>query len=128
VFCPAATTFRLTRALVPNLRVHTTIENGIAVLAVRGDLDLAGAGLLERALLDAQAADPPAIVVDLRGADFMDSSGLRTVIVAARRAEEDATRFALVPGKAQVMRVFQITRMEERLEFVDDPATVTGAT
>jgi anti-sigma B factor antagonist len=113
---------------VPNLRVHTTIENGIAVLAVRGDLDLAGAGLLERALLDAQAADPPAIVLDLRDADFMDSSGLRTVIVAARRAEEDATRFALVPGKAQVMRVFQITRMEERLEFVDDPATVTGAT
>jgi anti-sigma B factor antagonist len=128
VFCPAAKTFRLTRALVPNLRVHTTIENGIAVLAVRGDLDLAGAGLLERALLDAQAADPPAIVLDLRDADFMDSSGLRTVIVAARRAEEDATRFALVPGKAQVMRVFQITRMEERLEFVDDPATVTGAT
>jgi anti-anti-sigma factor len=68
------------------------------------------------------------IVLDLRDADFMDSSGLRTVIVAARRAEEDATRFALVPGKAQVMRVFQITRMEERLEFVDDPATVTGAT
>ena len=128
MFSPAARTFRLTRAFVPNLRVHTTIENGIAVLAVRGDLDLAGAGLLERALLDAQAADPPAIVVDLRGADFMDSSGLRTVIVAARRAEEDATRFALVPGKAQVMRVFQITRMEERLEFVDDPATVTGAT
>ena len=110
---------------MPNLRVDTTIENGIPVLVVSGDLDLAGAALLERALLEAQALDPPAIVLDLRDVDFMDSSGLRTVIVAAQRAEEDASRFALVPGKAQVMRVFEITRMEERLEFVDDPASVT---
>jgi anti-sigma B factor antagonist len=125
VFCPAARTFRLTGAFVPNLRVDTTIENGIPVVAPSGDLDLASASLLERALVDALATDPPAIVLDLRDLEFMDSSGLRTVIVAARRAEEDASRFALVPGKAQVMRVFEITRMEERLEFVADPATVT---
>jgi anti-sigma B factor antagonist len=111
---------------MPNLRVDTTMENGIPVVAPSGDLDLAGAPLLERALVDAQATDAPAIVLDLRDVDFMDSSGLRTVIVAAQRAEEDASRFALVPGKAQVMRVFEITRMEERLEFVADPATVTG--
>jgi hypothetical protein len=32
----------------------------------------------------------------------------------------------LVRGKAQVMRVFEITRMLERLDFVDDPATVAA--
>jgi anti-anti-sigma factor len=111
---------------VPNLRVDITLTGGIPVLAVSGDLDLAGAGALERALEEAQRSAPPAVVLDLRELDFMDSSGLRTVIVAAQRAEEDARRFALVPGKAQVMRVFEITRMEERLEFVDDPAEVTG--
>ena len=98
----------------------------VPVLALSGDLDLAGAAILERALAGAEAADPRAVVVDLRDVDFMDSSGLRIVIVAAQRAEEDARRFALVPGKAQVMRVFEITRMAERLEFIDDPGTVAG--
>jgi hypothetical protein len=31
-----------------------------------------------------------------------------------------------VPGGDQVMRVFDITRMRERLEFVRDPGEVTG--
>jgi anti-anti-sigma factor len=55
----------------------------------------------------------------------MDSSGLRTIAVAAQGAQEHRRRFALVPGKAQVMRVFEITRMGERLDFVDDPAEVS---
>ncbi len=36
--------------------------------------------------------------------------------------------FALVPGAAQVMRVFDITRMRERLEFVAGTDDVTGRT
>jgi anti-anti-sigma factor len=57
----------------------------------------------------------------------MDSCGLRVIVVAAQRAEKDACRFALVPGKAQVMRVFEITHMEERLGFVEDPVVLGRA-
>ena len=109
------------------LELSTTVSQGTAVVTLEGELDLAGAAALEEALATPEADAARAVVLDLRDVEFMDSSGLRTVIVAARRAEEDASRFALVPGKAQVMRVFEITRMEERLEFVDDPATVTEA-
>ena len=62
--------------------------------------------------------------VDLRGLAFMDSSGLRAIAIAAQRAQERGRRFALVPGAAEVMRVFDITRMRERLEFVSDPGEV----
>ena len=57
----------------------------------------------------------------------MDSSGLRVIAVASRRAEERGGRLALVPGGEQVMRVFEITRMRERLDFVDGPDEVTRA-
>jgi anti-anti-sigma factor len=100
------------------------MTGSVPVLVLRGDLDLAGAAVVERALAEAEESRPAALVLDLREVTFMDSSGLRVLIVAAQRAEEDARRFALVPGKAQVMRVFEITRMEERLDFVDDPAAV----
>ena len=107
-----------------NLRIDIRTDETVSVIELAGDLDLAGVQRLEAAFATAEANRPPALVLDLSGVQFMDSSGLRSVIVAARRAEEDARRFALVPGKKQVMRVFEITRMEERLEFVDDPASL----
>jgi len=94
------------------------------VLALAGELDLAGAATLERELAELDAG---AVVVDLRELAFMDSSGLRALVLAARQLEEAGRRFALVPGAAHVMRVFEITGMDERLEFVDDPAEVTGS-
>ena len=41
------------------------------------------------------------------------------------RLQDDGRRFALLPGAAQVMRVFDITGMRERLEFVSDVGEVT---
>ena len=59
-------------------------------------------------------------MLDLRGLEFMDSSGLRAIAVTRRCARATrGRRFALVPGREQVMRVFDITRMRERLDFVD---------
>jgi len=95
-----------------------------AVVALAGELDLAGAATLEHAL---DELDGGAVVVDLRGLEFMDSSGLRAIALAAQRLRAAGRRFALVPGAEQVMRVFDITRMRERLEFVADPAEVKPA-
>jgi len=93
-----------------------------------GELDLAGAAELERELQRLAGETLDALVIDLRDVAFMDSSGLRVVALAARVNAEQGRRFALVRGAAQVMRVFEITRMAERLGFVDDPGEVTGAT
>ena len=107
-----------------HLSLETSLVGRVAVIALGGELDLAGATLFEDAVARVDEAAPAALVVDLRGLEFMDSSGLRVIALAARRAQEHGRRFALVPGKAQVMRVFEITRMGERLTFVDDPAEV----
>jgi anti-sigma B factor antagonist len=93
------------------------------VIALAGELDLAGAAALEHEL---GALDAPALVVDLRGLEFMDSSGLRAIVVSAQRAQDAGRRFALIPGAAQVMRVFDITRMRERFEFVAEAREVSG--
>lgn len=104
--------------------IETSQTGRAAVIALRGELDMAGAAALE-AELDGLNGD--ALVIDLRDVTFMDSSGLRVLVVASQRAQDDGRRFALVPGAAQVMRVFEITRMLERLDFVDDPGEVMEA-
>ena len=60
----------------------------------------------------------------MRGLEFMDSSGLRLVVVADMRAREAGRRFSLVRGDETVHRVFEITRMSDRLDFVDGPEDV----
>jgi len=108
---------------VPELTVDTRIERGVAVMTPRGELDLAGAPELEKALatLDDEP-DVHAIVLDLSAVEFMDSSGLRAVVQADRRTTETGRRFALVKGGEPVHRVFEITRMTERLTWVSGPA------
>jgi anti-sigma B factor antagonist/stage II sporulation protein AA (anti-sigma F factor antagonist) len=109
---------------VSRLELATSRSGSAVVIALQGELDMAGAITLEAEL---ERLDSDALVLDLRGLTFMDSSGLRVLVVNSQRAQDRGRRFALVPGAAQVMRVFEITRMRERLEFVPDPAHVTGA-
>ena len=110
------------RTAMPNLDFQTTRNGTVAVVAPTGELDLSGAAILE-AELDRLAEEPElgAIVLDLRGLEFLDSSGLRLVVLADMKAREAGRRFALVRGGETVHRVFEITRMSERLDFVEDP-------
>ena len=111
---------------MPNLDFDTSRDGPVAVIAPTGELDLSGAALLEGEV-DRLLGDPgvATIVLDLRALDFMDSSGLRLVVVTDMRARGAGRRFVLVRGGETVHRVFEITRMSDRLEFVDDPAAVT---
>ena len=61
------------------------------------------------------------VVLDLRELEFMDSSGLRLVALAERRLGAAGRGLVLVRGPEAVQRVFEITRMEDHLTFVDEP-------
>ncbi|MEA2142394.1 MAG: anti-sigma factor antagonist, partial [Solirubrobacteraceae bacterium] len=63
---------------------------------------------------------PDVIVLNLSNLTFMDSTGLRLLIAADTRARQQGRRLTIVKGPESVQRVFRITRLEERLELVDD--------
>jgi anti-sigma B factor antagonist len=88
--------------------------SGERVLRVHGELDIATAGDLERAVL--RPRDPgEQVVLDLAGLRFMDSTGLRILLRA--RAEAKAGRWDLyvrnVP--ANVQRLFSISGVEDTI-------------
>jgi anti-anti-sigma factor len=64
------------------------------------------------------------LVLDLSDLTFLDSTGLRTVVTADERARESGRRLVVVRGPDAVQRVFAITRLEERLEMVDDASSL----
>ncbi len=105
------------------LSFQTTIAGDRAVITLQGELDVAGSGLLESELdriLDDHS--PTTVVLDLSGLDFMDSTGLRLVVLSDAKAREGGWTLELVRGNESVHRVFEITRMAERLNFAPEAA------
>lgn len=88
------------------------------MLTLSGELDMATAPYLEREIASARNGDPNAIVLDLRGLDFIDSTGLRTLITEHERSRGSERKFALVQGSKQVDRLMSITRVAEHLQIV----------
>ncbi len=87
-----------------------------------GDVDIASADEIEARIRSAEAQEPSVILIDLRQVSFLDSSGLRLILGAAVRAEAAGRRLVLVRGPERVQRVFELTNLQSRLEFVDHPS------
>jgi len=80
-----------------------------------GDLDLGSAEELDEALALALRSAATAVVVDLRGLDFLDSTGLRVLVTAC--AGPDGRRVALIPGNEHVQHVLRVSGLSSELPF-----------
>ena len=108
-------------AIARPLQVESHEEGDRVRLTLVGELDIATVPRLEYAIETALAPGRRSLVVDLRSLGFLDSSGLRQFIVLADRAREEGFELLLVRPAKPVLAIFQITRAEENLPFVDEP-------
>jgi anti-sigma B factor antagonist len=109
------------------LDLSTETEGTTVRLALTGELDIAGAARVEQELERIEQDAPATLVLDLRELAFMDSTGLRVIIAADDRAREQERRLVVVRGSDTVQRIIAMTRLDERLEIVDDPTAVEPA-
>jgi len=103
-----------------NFDVATDRRAGTLIVSPRGEIDLATVDLV-RGAVEAQCQQGDDVQLDLRGVEFMDTSGLRYVLELVERAERDGFAVRIVRGPAAVQRVFEVAGLEPRLPFVDQP-------
>ncbi len=101
------------------LEIAVSHADGARLLRLNGEFDLAGVDLFEREVDRAPRPTENTLVVDLRGLTFIDSSGLRAVLMADRRVRAEGRRCVIVKGSERVVRVLDLTGVSERLELVD---------
>ena len=99
----------------PQLSFDTKSRNGVACVAVRGELDMATAQRLDGCLEPFEGDGLSAIVLDLRELTFIDSSGLRALLRASDRATTNQHRLILVGANPAARRFFEITRTQSLL-------------
>jgi anti-sigma B factor antagonist len=104
-----------------HLSIRTEVRDGVTVLFVSGEVDLAGSPHLGKALDAAQSPGAP-LVVELSGVDFIDSAGLRALVQAELDAAKLGGRLLIVPSPAAT-RVFEIAGLVDSFESRADLAT-----
>jgi anti-sigma B factor antagonist len=100
----------------PVLRVQ---EVGAArVVSLAGELDLYNAEAVRGALLEAAAASPERIVVDLGEVEFVDSTALG-VLIEARTKLDNRRAFLLAAPRVETKRALQISGLDRHFTVHD---------
>ncbi len=86
-------------------------------LALKGELDLAGAPLLEREIEALPWPQLAELVVDLAELTFIDSTGLSVLLRLSQRAAAAALRFSVVCAPAQPRKLFKIAGVSDSLNL-----------
>ena len=107
-----------------NLLIGVSSEGERVVLRLDGELDLASVPTLEHAVEDVTLEHAAEIVFDLRGLEFIDSTGLRAILLQEERSTERGQAFALVRGPEQVQRLMNMTHLDEHLKIVASPEEI----
>ena len=101
---------------VPNFRIDTLEGQSGLTIKLAGELDSATSReLLERFEQALAALDGRELVIDLDGVSFIDSSGMRALIVIERRAGEERIALAIAPPPAAVTELLQVTGLADRI-------------
>lgn len=101
------------------LKLESVREGEIHRLKLVGEFDMAGAQAYEAEIARIEAAGAAQIVIDMSPLEFMDSTGLRLLLETDMRSREDSGRVRYVRPTGEVARLLQLTRVDERLDFVD---------
>lgn len=97
------------------LVVDLEARTGEVWVLPHGELDIDTVEEMEQALSIALASEAARVVIDLRGLEFLDSTGLRAIVGACRG--DDGHRLSLVAGPAAVQGVFNVSGLATELPF-----------
>jgi len=99
--------------------VQTARNDDRLAIIPTGEFDMSTADKLDDAVRAAEATDAKRIIIDLTEVTFMDSTGLKVLLEAAARARANSNRLRLIRGRRRVQRVFELTKTEDFLPFLD---------
>ena len=102
---------------MPGTGFRVEIIRGVPVVVTPEEIDITNADELRSALLQAaeRGDGDGRLVVDMTRTQFCDSSGLRTLLVARKRAQSDGSQLLLAASSAPVLRLLALTGVDQML-------------
>lgn len=84
-----------------------TGDDGVVIVEIEGELDLATAGEVRDALIGA-IDNGATVAAEMSRCTFIDSTGLRILVEAARRLQKDGHKLELIGLRDQPLKLFEL--------------------
>lgn len=88
-------------------------ESGAVIAAFAGEVDLEHSPKAREVLLDCIGRGRAKVLVDLSGVQYIDSSGVASLVEAFQKARKGGIEFALVSVNASARRVLELARLDK---------------
>ena len=93
------------------------LAGNISILELNGRLDRSSAAQVRKAVMEATARQNAQLVINLRGVDYLDSSGLSVLVQGLKRARENLGDLCLCELQPPVRMIFELTRFDKVFEI-----------
>lgn len=103
------------------------LQGGASVLRLRGEIDLHASPQLREVLLKASGEGKTPLLVDFTGVEYIDSSGLATLIEYLRGGNGQKRQLALFGLQSRVRMVFELVRLHELFQLCASEADARKA-
>jgi anti-sigma B factor antagonist len=103
---------------------------GVRVVGMRGELDIATSSRVRKLLADAATDTAQPLVIDLSECDFIDSTGLAALLHGARPAQNGESHVAIVSPGGDVRRMLELTAIDQSIpvfESIEQAVTAVTA-
>ena len=97
------------------------------VVEVRGEIDLRHQPEFQKALTAVCAEKPAVLVIHLADVDYMDSSGVGTLVKISHTVRGYGGKLVLAAPKPRVMSIFEITALDKYYTIVADEQGALGS-
>ena len=99
-----------------------SLDDGVRIVSITGELDQATADKLRGALREAIEGESSAVLIDMSDCGFIDSTGLGVIVEAwkdlqARNGESSA--LSICGPATEVRRLLEVTGLDQAIEIRD---------
>jgi len=101
---------------VAELELESRPSSDATIVVVRGEIDMATAPQVRDVLNQLVDAGAARIVLDCRGLDFLDSSGIGVLIAVSKRLGDDG-KLRIEAPQAHVRKVLELTGVIDHVEI-----------
>ncbi len=114
---------------MPSRQVEARLrpQPGAVIMDLFGDINAAAESGLDAAYAAAEKNRPPAILLNFRATDFINSTGIALLVGLLRRARAAHCRLIAFGLTEHYTELFNITRLSDYLDIYPDEASALAA-
>ncbi len=95
------------------------VEGKYLIISLRGELDVESSQEMKSEVRKLISSEAPNVVIDLTNVNYVDSSGLGTLIALQKDARFNGGSLSIVGASQQIRRVMKMTNLDKLFELYD---------